>query len=33
MEMPNVHEEVQYMKDTVGYGAVDKGIVLEPTKK
>jgi heterodisulfide reductase subunit C len=33
MEMPNVHEEVQYLKDTVGYGAVDKEIVLEPTKK
>ena len=33
MEMPNVREEMQYMKDTVGYGAVDKEIVLEPTKK
>jgi heterodisulfide reductase subunit C len=33
MDMPHSKEETQYMKNTVGYGAVDKEIILEPTKK
>jgi len=32
MDMPHVPEESQYMSNTVGYGAVDKEIILEPTK-
>lgn len=32
MDMPRSLEESQYMKNTVGYGAVDKEIIFEPTK-
>jgi hypothetical protein len=33
MDMPHVPEESQYMSNTVGYGAVDKEIILEPSKQ
>jgi heterodisulfide reductase subunit C len=32
MDLPQTKEEAQYMKDTVGYSAVDKEIIFEPTK-
>lgn len=32
LDMPSLAEEKQYMTDTVGYGAVDKEIILETTK-
>ena len=31
MDIPHRKEETQYMTDTVGYGAVDKEIILEPS--
>ncbi|MBN1633800.1 MAG: 4Fe-4S dicluster domain-containing protein [Ignavibacteria bacterium] len=33
MDMPTVKDEKQYIKGAVGYGAVDKQVILEPTKQ